>query len=294
MSRILDGIIQGTQGYTGSEVDNAQTNLIYGGQFGHHHRAGYLGEDGRHYEEWINNAAYVKQDIIPVLLSYPKGFDYMPNPDLMIGTLKSLIEVRSKTIDGFNSKLTVNVNDQQIGRAGSEVQSDPIGVKREASTVTHSFQEVIGMGVNRYLDAYIRYLISDPDVGLPLVTNLMSDSERPGAWTHDYFTFSALYIEPDVQHYNVINAWLGLGMFPKGTGEWTGKRDIQSDNEVVEHSIEMAGLILPPLEGVREFATSVLRSINILRQDPAKTMVLPVDRIDPSVEKQNTGYDRQF
>lgn len=293
--RILDGILSGTDSYLGNEIDAAHGNLIYGGQFGHHHRVGMIGDDGRPYGEYLSSAGYIRQNLIPFLLDYPKGFDYFPNPDLMIATLKTLIEVRSKTIEGFNAKLTVNTAEQQIGRAGSETIEDVLRVTREKSSVTHTIPETIGMGVNRFLDSYIRYLILDPDIGKPLVNNLMDESEIPGAWTPDYYTFTACYVEPDIQHYNCINAWLLLGAFPKGTGEWTGKRDIQSDPEGnPEHSIEIAGLVLPPLAGVRELGQKLLRGLTILRKMPEKTMHIPENEIAPKITDFDYGFNREW
>lgn len=293
--RILDGVLTGSDSYLGMEVNQAHGNLVYGGQFGQHHRVGMLGEDGRPYAEYLNSAGYIKQNLIPFLLDYPKGFDYFKNPDLMIATLKTLIEVRSKTIDGFNAKLTVNTGEQQIGRAGSETIEDVLRVTREKSTPTHTIPETIGFGVNMYLDAYIRVLLGDPDIGQPLLFNMMDESEIPDVYTPDYFSFCVCYVEPDIQHRKAINAWLLLGGFPKGTGEWTGKRDIQSDPEAnPEHSIEIAGLVLPPLPAVKDLGDRLLQNLTILRKMPHETMSLPTDGADPKVEDIGAGYNRQY
>lgn len=294
---ILDGVLKGKDSYLGNEIDNAHSNLMYGGQFGHHHRVGMLGDDGRPYAEFLNSAGYVKQNLIPFLLDYPKGFDYFPNPDLMIATLKALVEVRSKTIDGFNAKLTVNTSEFQIGRAGSETMEDILRVTREKSSPTHTIPETIGFGVNRFLESYITYLLGDPDVGPAQVFNLMSDEEREEnqIWTPEKYGFSILYVEPDIQHYNCINAWLLLGGFFKGTGEWTGKRDIQSDPEGnPEHSLEIGGLVLPPLPGVRKLGQQLLRGLSILRKFPEETMVVPENEIKPKIQDINTGFARDF
>ena len=102
MSRIKEAILSKNSVYAGQ---SPALDLIYGGQNGAMSKIGQVGPDGKNYEEWINNHAYIRKNVIPVVLKYPKFFDLMPDSQKWIDTFVTLMELHPLSIDGLTSGL---------------------------------------------------------------------------------------------------------------------------------------------------------------------------------------------
>jgi len=291
---MTDAIATEEIGKAGYGDHSGAMNLEYGGMHG------YL----PHMHEWMSNQAYVKRNLIPVVLSYPKFFDYMSNPDKWKKAYKALIELHPLTIEGFNSGLTVETDEHPIG-AGTEMQEEIIDVKRERSTPSFTYKEKAGRAIQKFLDTVIRYGYMDPDVKAPLVTKLggkaitrdPKDPKKPGIniYTPDFYTGSTIFIEPDISQHNVVDAWLCVNMFFKGTGDRTGKRDISSGGEMLDLSIEMAAITLNN-HSVLNMAQGILDSLNagVLAgiPDDVTDYQLPIDSIQANVAGTEVGFNQ--
>lgn len=290
MSRITDGILGKGTAYAGS---SPALDLAFGGQQGYMARIGLKGQDGKHYEEWINNHAYIKQNVIPVVLRYPLFFEFMPEKDKWIATYKALIEDHPLTIDGLQSGLTVETDEHAIG-GGGEFQEEITDVKRTRSNLSFTFKEKAGKSIQKFLDFVIRYGYKDPDAKKPLVTRYMdvNDAKVGGMYTPDFYTGSVLFIEPDITQQVAVDAWLCSNMFFKGNGERTGKRDIKTAPEAPELTIESSSITMNN-EAVMELAQSVLSSLTVTKQVPDVDQTLPTTQIDEAVKAQSAGYDRK-
>ncbi|MCI4435731.1 MAG: hypothetical protein JHC33_02825 [Ignisphaera sp.] len=288
-SRITDAILaKGTAYGFGS----AALNLEHGGQNGYMARIGMIDTDGKNYAEWISNAAYVRQNVIPVVLSYPKFLDFMPNSDKLIAAYKALIELHPLTIEGFTSGLTVETDSHPIGGAGEE-QEEITDVKRAKTSLTITVKEKRGKAVQKFLDILIRYGYKDPDVKKPLVVKYFNGSALDavgGMYTPDYYTGTALFIEPDITQRVVVDAWLCTNMFFKNNGDRTGKRDIHSANEVPEYSIESSCITMNN-ESVFTLADSILATLTVLNKIPDTGIVVPSATIDSSLPAANVGFN---
>jgi hypothetical protein len=268
MGRIINSVIDRT--LTG--VDQLQMDLQYGGQDGHTSAIGYKAPDGRMYQEWVTNTPYVQRDIIPIVMTTPLFFDLMPNGQRWKQQFIALMELHAKSIDGLDQSLTLDTDDgTYVGR--HEKQEVITRVGRNQSKPKFTFTDKMGAEVGNFWNDYIRYGIEDEEVGLPLSSRLLGAGERE-MWTPDWYTFTMLFIEPDVTHREVIHAYLVSNMQPISAPTITGKRDIQGGREIVEHEIEFSG-ITEVRGGIIELGTAVLKTIGTLNLNP--------DNIAPSV-----------
>jgi len=287
MSRITDAIIGKGTAY--ATKDTPVPDLKYGGMNGHFARIGRVGADGKTYDEWISNQAYVQRNIIPVVIRAPKFFNYMPEPEKWIEAYKALMELHPLTITGLTSGLTVDVDTHAVGGAGEE-QEEVTNVKRAKSVVSTTFKEKANKAITKYLDAYIRYGIMDPDTKKPLVADLIDSIDAIGGmYTADFYTGTVLYVEPDVTQKYVVDSWLCTNLFPKSNGERTGKRDIHNAGEAPELTIEWGGITMNN-NVVSDLAEKILKDLTVLTTIPDNDMVAPADSISSDVAGSAVGF----
>lgn len=284
-----DSIINAGTMYAGN---SPAMNLAYGGQDGFLPKIGLIAKDGKYYGEWISNQAYIKRNIIPILLQAPRFFDFLPDSQRWVGMWKSVMEDQPLTIDGLTSGLTVETDEHPIGGAG-EVQEEITNVTRAKSSITQTYVERAGKSFTKLFDFIIRYSMMDPDTKTPLITRYFkSIGDIGNMYTPDFYTTTMLYIEPDITHKVVLDAWLCTNMFPKSNGERTGKRDLRSAGEKVEHSIEFSAITMNN-EAVLRLGNMMLRNLTVLNKIPDLDMVLPIVDAEPRVQAVgNNGYNR--
>lgn len=288
MSRITDAVLDKTGTYADSRP---ALDLTKGGQNGWMPKIGFLGDDGKSYEEWISNHAYIKKNVIPVVLRYPRFMDYMPESDKWKATYKALIELHPLSIEGLTSGLTVEVDEHAVGGAG-EMQEELTDVKRARSTISMTFKEKAGKSIQKFLDYVIRYGMMDPDTKKPLVTKYFTEdalAAMGGIYTPDFYTGTVLFIEPDTTHKVVVDAWLSSNMFPKGNGDRTGKRNLTEAGEAPELSIEWTSITMNN-EAVLGLADTILKSLNVIDKIPDTDLTLPSQKVDESIAAADTGF----
>lgn len=291
MSRLTEAVLAKGRAYN-SLVPGL--DLKYGGQFGYMPRIGGYGADGRLAEEWVNSTSYLKQNMIPILMRYPKFFDFMPDKEYWIAGYKALIEEHCSSITGLSSGITVDTDETPLG-GGGETMEEPTGSKRAKSSLNTSIVDKAGRTVQRLLNMLIRYGIQDPDVKKPLLSNINNFdvmSSLQGVYTADMYTSTILFIEPDITQQIVLNAWLCVNVFPKSDGENTGKRDITQGGEKNTLSIDWACTTMNN-HPVFELGQTVLNSLSVLKQNPDYDILPPVDGIDPTLSAINYGFNRK-
>lgn len=287
MARLSDTILQGAY----ADQDGALTiNLERGGQFGYNPKLGIIDADGRVKAEWIANKAYLKRNVIPILVEAPRFFSLMPNPERWVRSLKSLVETHVRNIDGLNATLTVETADHPIG-GGGEMMREVADVKREQTNVTMTFTEKEGRSISRLLQKWIQYGIKDPETKYSLLATL-GDLASDVDMLPDWYTMTMLFIEPDAMHRKVLHAWLVGNMFPTTSGEITGRFDKTAADELVELSVEMGGFSQYNL-GVTQFAQSILDKIKLVNANPYLKPAF-VDQVDPEVDASEVGYKQDI
>nr|DAY32492.1 MAG TPA: virion structural protein [Caudoviricetes sp.] len=290
MARTQGTLLSGTTAYAG--LSFAPTiDLRHGGQ------NGYISD----YRTFISNSSYVQRNLIAFLVEYPRGFEHMGPPnsgiaDIYIGTLKALVEQHAKTIEGLNGTIEVEYQDTQVGAAG-EVQSDPSRVTRAPSQPVFTWTEKQGRSVQLFFEAWIYYLIMHPDTQTPAISSLPWNKGKNFDYLPDFNSMAVLFVEPDPFQQRVMDAYLCVGMMPKGAGDKNGRRDISAGGNTRDITITFTALTMQSL-GVNQFAQSVLDELNYVGLNP-HTRRSAIETISSFIRDvkdgnlENIGYTHQ-
>ena len=242
------------------------------------------------FEGYVNNSAYVKRNLIALLVEAPRGFQHLPDPEVWVATLKSLVELHAQSIEGLNGTITAEYTSTPVGGAG-EQQEDISNVVRERSVPSFTWVEKYGKPINAFLTGWITNLIMDPITKVPNVMT-RTGPNKPTDILPDYTGATVLFIEPDPTHTRVVHAWLCTNMHPKSAGELTGRRDLTAAGETLTYTIEFTSLTQEGL-GVNLFAQRYLDEMNMSAVNPNLKPAF-VDRIEADVVGVDTGYQNQL
>lgn len=273
MSRVTDAIL--SQKAFGRGSNQPMLDPTFGGQMGY----------APNLAEWVSNAAYVRKNLICVLLEAPTFFQHMPDPQKWVDTLKSLVELHPRTIEGLNAGLTLEFDEHPVG-GGGEMQQEVTDSKRARTEPVFTFVEKYGMPIQTFLYNWITYGIMDPDTKFALSNTLAG--ERPEDMLPDQYTASMLFMEPDPQHKRIVKSWVVTNMMPKGTGEIIGKRELTAAGEVNTLSVEFTGIAQFNL-GTNIFAQSIMDKINMVNANPYLRPSF-ISAVSPGVEASAKGY----
>lgn len=274
MSRVTEAILQpGTAFSTGHNTP--MVDLQFGGQMG-------FAPD---LSEWVSNQAYVRRNVFCLLIEAPKGFSMLRDPKSWIATLRSLVELHPISIEGLNAGLKVDVVSSPVG-GGGQIQEDFVNVTEEPSKVVFKWGEKYGMPVQAFLRGWITNLMMDPNTKFANVSTLAG--QRPTDMLADQYAATMLFIEPDPTHTKVVKSWLITNMWPEGTGEITGRRDLTAAAEPVNLDISFTGIAQYSL-GVDAFAQRMLDGINITGANPYNRAAF-VQAISEEVLSTTKGY----
>lgn len=274
MARISDAILD--QKAFGRGSTNPMLDVTYGGQQGY----------APNLSEVISNQAYVRRPVVAILLEAPRFFSVMPEPEKWVSSLRSLVEVHARTIDGLNAELTVETDSHPIG-GGGEIQEEITDVKRAASTPNFGFVEKYGRPIQTFISNWIRYGMMDPDTKYALAGTL---DKKPEDMLLDWYSMSCLFFEPDPTHTKVVQSWVCTNMFPKGTGEIIGKRDLTAASEILNLTIPFSAVSQYNLGG-NVFAQKILDNINLKNANPFNKTSF-IQNIDSDVAKASAGYEK--
>lgn len=251
MSRIADALL-GQKAY-GANSTAPMLDPTFGGQFGY---APVL-------KEWVSNQAYVRKNLIPILLESPKFFNRMPDPTKWVTTLKRLVETSARTIEGLRGGLTVEWDEHPVS-GGGEFQQEFTDVKRARSEPVFTFVERYGMPIQTFLYHWITYGMMDPDTKYSLSGTL---ENAPTDMLADEYTMAMAFIEPDPTGRKVMKSWVSANMAPKGTGDIEGRRDTTAASELLTLTIEFTALTQFNL-GTNVFAQTILDAIVMTNANP--------------------------
>ncbi len=275
MGRVTDALLKNTAYARGSV--NPILDLQYGGQMGY----------APNYNEWVSNAAYVPRNLICLLLEAPEFFQRMKEPEKWTQCLRSMVELHAKSIDGLNATLQVDVDDSvSVVGGGGEVQEEFTNVKRNRSNPRFTFVEKYGKPMQMFFYYWITHGMMDPESKIANIGTM--ESNRPDDMLPDRYSATMIFIEPDPTHRRVVQSWLCTNMWPKGTGDITGKRDLTSGGEVRTLEIEFTALTQHGL-GSDYLAQALLDNINITNANPYMRPAF-IDGISPDVAAQQKGY----
>lgn len=220
---------------------------------------------------YLTNSAYVRRWLIPILIEYPRGFDHLPNPEIWIGTLKSLVETQAKSITGLNGTINVQFVENPLGHSG-EIQQDVSQITRARSTPTFVWVERQGRPVKLFFDGWIFNLIGHPDTQTPMINSYrakdgVDNSNKYFDYLPDFNTMSVLFIEPDPFQRRVIDAYLCVNMMPNGSGDTEGSKEMGAAMQNRDITVEFTAITMQSM-GVNQFAQALLDELNYSGLNP--------------------------
>lgn len=285
MAASVNAALYSDSTYEGELNPSPGIDLRYGGQSGRMPAFGGYDDIGR-FEEWQSAKPYLRRNVIIKLLTYPKAFDYLPNTDLLVYTLQAIMERQILTLDGLNSKLTVNFVEQALGTS-NEVFQEVANVTRERSSLSFTIPEKEGRMVQRYIEFIIKMCYMDPDLKYPRITNYLdSEFDDTALYLPEMKTFSFMAIEPDILHRRATNAWLCMNcMFDNG-GDNIGRKNQNNEGELVEHSIGLSSITLNN-EIILAQADEMMKEMELSSVEYSDSFISPIEGIDEKL--QGTG-----
>lgn len=208
--------------------------------------------------KYVQNAHYVRKNVMARVVEYPKWISYMPegHQQAYREAIKSWFETQTK-IDGLNKALTAEFVRTPIGPSGHQ-QADFSKAVEAQSVVTHTAVEKYGRYYRTLFEHWIRFGMGDHLSGVPLVS--IFNNEIVDALP-DLYSCSVIYFEPDPLHKYVQDAILMTNMAPEGAGPDDFRKDPEAAGETVELPIQFTGLQQTSY-GVKLWAQELLDETN--------------------------------
>ena len=287
--------------YDSTEVNDGVSpalDLNYGGMMGVTPRYGFYDEKAnKYYGEWISATPYVRENVLPVLLTHPKFMDWLPNRERWLGMCKAVFETEAQSITGLKGAINVDTDSTSVGGAGAQFEV-PTNVTLEQTSLSYTFKERMGRPFNKFFSFWIEYGIMDPHTKVAKAVKFLADptqlvdprtGEEIKMYTPDFYTATVLFIEPSNNNTTVEKAWLVFNIFPKSAGAFEGSRDITTAKSTEEITIDFAGIGIHT-DAVHALARAIMPKLVSLYEQPDMHMTLPVAGFDPSIKDNDTAH----
>jgi hypothetical protein len=249
--------------------DSPMSNLAFGGT------NGFLPEimdnaEGPRFDNWLSNAPYTSSSIIPIPLTPPAGFDLFDDSTArrLRETWAKLLSVHAYTIEGLGATITLETDGRRFHNQSQEIKT-VVGSKMEVGMPTYTFIEKPGKPINRFLTFMLNYLsldyrtqsktiATDPEIRKLLKGRLDLPNLDSG---------SIMFIELDAFNANVMEVYYFTNFRLLSAGKVEGKRDLGSNKEILEYSIQTEGLFeTNPM--YKALAQNIVDSMSIFNKNP--------------------------
>lgn len=271
----------------GNKGEYAQVDLRYGAQ------NGYLTKlaDDKNREEWLNNAAYLRNDLIPIPIRVPEFFSLIGNNDVKKKLTELWVEiftVHATSITGFDRTLTVETAENNFG-TGNNTQEEFVKSTRARSAITYAFTEKLGKPIQEFLEFLIEYGIRDSETKSALVGTIEEARKalKGNIYLPHYFTGTVLYAELDVVNVNVVQAWLTTNLAPKTAGSDTAQRNLQEASTIATYEVPVTGITVCT-KGTRRLAQAFIDNADIFKKLPEDAPIFAHED-DYKVANQGNG-----
>lgn len=243
-------------------------------------------------QEWISNAGYMKQKVIAVLLTAPGAVQYMDNPDVIVASLKALVENMPLSITGLQSGIDWEYNETPVGNAGEQFET-VAKANRARSTPSFRWSERYASSIQRFWTELGRLCVMDPDLSFPgIVAKPKYTQAGSPPILPDMQSMCVLFIEPDETMTNVTHCWLCANMMPKSGGEINGSREIAGSAEIPEVNIDFTAFTMTGA-AVAEQAKAYLASLNLANLRPTELKPF-VTGASADVQAAQTGFKQKI
>jgi hypothetical protein len=236
-----------------------------------------------------SNTPYVRRNVIPFLIEAPRFFQFTSNPELMVRCLKAMIENHTRTIDGLNQQINVDLAEAPYGGSGERIQV-ATNVTRATSAPSHGMWELQGRAVSRFIKWWITYGIGDENTKVPLV---VADGQvKASDYDATFYGATVLYVEPDPTFTQVVSAWLCTNMFPTATPPWEGGKDASILGQNLDITLEFTAIADVSI-GTQLFAQQLLQSLSVGGLNPNENK-LWLESISADVKAATNGIENQL
>lgn len=264
----------------GRGANTSMINLAHGGSNGW----------GADYPGYISNKPFVPTNLFIRLLAAPRGFMYLPEPDIWIQTLKSLFEVHPNSVTGFNNQLHVEMRESPFGGAGN-VQEVVSNVTRARVQPVFNYVEKYNRPISTFFDRWAQELLMHEDSKYANVVHRVDRSNTNIDLLPDFTSATFLAFEADPTLTTVLQAWIVADVKPKDDlAPRESGRNIHQGGDVLEFPINTTG-IAQTGPSVVEVARQHLLSMQF--QSPMTRGAFTSD-IDGNVLDATTGFEDQM
>lgn len=264
-------------------MNDQMLNLKYGGMFG-------FAPD---YGEWVSNQAYVRHNLILVVLEAPKFMSLMRKPQVWYDVLRAFVETHPTSVEGFDAGLEANVIEQEAG-GGGEMQQDFTNVTRARTNPVFNFSKDKGNAIiTKFIEAWMLYGLMDPVSKIPLAITLPKfDRQKNKDWLGDQYSMTFIAFEPTATMNGVVNAWLCTNAWPFNTGPIAGSRNMSGEMEAPSLSIPFTSLTeYGPC--VAAFAKRLLMAMNFTNANPNNKVPFTTEP-DAAIKSSDVGYKKSL
>lgn len=232
---------------------------------------------------------HVRSNTLAFLIEAPRFFQFMPDADRWVRSLKAIIEKLSHTITGLNRTLHVQSEEGAIGGSG-EVFQVPTNVTRDRSNPTHVMRELMGRPCTNFIGSWINWGIGDENTKVPLVVSLGNVTATD--YDATFYAATVLYIEPDPTMTEVVSAVLCVNMYPTDQPNYEMGKDASQMGVYEDASITFTALSDISL-GTKLLARQLLRELNLGGLNPNQTGIL-FDGVTADVKAASNGLKEQL
>ena len=281
------------------DVTNPDSNVL---NIAHGSRGGYMasiikksGGGSEVFENWINAAPYVTRNLIPVVISTPKGFDKLKGdlPKRMKEQYIELMESQPLRIEGFKSALNVETADVAFGHDGQQFKATT-KIGREISEPSFTWAEIQHKSILRYLNFLVELFEGTPETnGIPLIAQESDYFEAEVIFTADMGSGTMVFIEPDVTRMTAIETYVCFGMRPIGTiGVNESKFEVAGAGETREYTVAYSALTIPPSNATRALGNQLLKDMKVLKLSPKDAVTIKSRDADvKAIVDSGSGFD---
>lgn len=210
------------------------------------------------------NTPMTTRNLWAFLIDAPRFFEFSDSREELTAALKAIIENYSRTIQGLNQAITVEVAETPSGGSGERWQT-PTNVTRATSAPVHGMAELQGRAIQKFIKYWITYGIGDENSKVP---RIVADGVVKAAdYDASFYGATVLYVETDPTGTDVVSAYMCTNVYPLGTGPWEGSKDAGVMGQQVDLSIEFAAMT-DVSAGTIEFARELIQSLNVAGLNP--------------------------
>lgn len=235
---------------------------------------------------FLAQTPYVKEHARIFIITYPRGFDDLDDPDKYKAILKELIETRPLRVEGIKMGNDLTMSETPYGADGQKIQM-PTNSTYENPEPTFTLPAVYGDAVVKFYTFIREYLMIHPVTKKPAI---LADGGGEFDGQPDYWSFSFIAVEPAPNGRDVVNAIICYNCAAMGLLEKEIKFDPTNEKEANPEVTISFSAIGETGQGVIDLAVELLAEQEFGGLNPSRNKTVhersaDVDSTDAGVKK---------